>query len=229
MRTISKIKVMVVDDHPAFRDCLSRLLQEETDLEVIATPRDGEQAVELANKLKPNVIIMDISMPKMNGIEATEQIKANTPEITILMVSAYSYQSYVLAALKAGAAGYLLKNGPLQELAKNIRRVYSGESVFKVKVASNLLSRLAADKVEKRKNMEELHPRELQILCLAANGMGNKEIASQLEISERTVQTYLINIFRKLQVSSLTEAVLQGLRQEWLTLNDLPGNQEART
>lgn len=223
---MEKIKIMVVDDHPAFRDGLSRLLQEEADLEVIATPEDGEQAVAMAEKLKPDVIIMDISMPKMNGIEATKKIKASLPEIAILIVSAYSYQSYVLAALKAGAAGYLLKNAPLQELMKAIRMVYSGEGVFDMKVTGNLLRRLASDKVEKRKDMEELHPRELQILSLAAKGMGNKEIASQLEISERTVQTHLVNIFRKMRVSSRTEAVLQGLRQGWLTLDDLPTNEE---
>jgi NarL family two-component system response regulator LiaR len=225
-KNMDKIKIMVVDDHPAFRDGLSRLLQEETDLEVVATPEDGEQAVDLAGKLKPDVIVMDISMPKMNGIEAAKLIKTSSPEIAILIVSAYSYQSYVLAALKAGAAGYLLKNAPLQELMKAIRMVYSGEGVFDMKVTGNLLRRLATDKVEKRKDVEELHPRELQILTLAAKGMGNKEIASQLDISERTVQTHLVNIFRKLRVSSRTEAVLQGLRQGWLTLDDLPSNEE---
>ncbi|MDD5701875.1 MAG: response regulator transcription factor [Dehalococcoidales bacterium] len=223
---MDKIKIMVVDDHPAFRDGLSRLLQEESDLEVVATPEDGEQAVDVASKLKPNVIVMDISMPKMNGIEAARLIKADSPEIAILIVSAYSYQSYILAALKAGAAGYLLKNAPLHEIIKAIRMVSSGEGVFDMKVTGNLLRRLANDKTEKRRDVEELHPRELQILTLAAKGMGNKEIASNLEISERTVQTHLVNIFRKLRVSSRTEAVLQGLRQGWLTLDDLPSNEE---
>jgi len=218
---------MVVDDHPAFRDGLSRLLEEETDIEVVATPGDGEEAVDLANKLKPKVIVMDISMPKMNGIEAAKLIKSSCPEIAILMVSAYSYQSYVLASLRAGAAGYLLKNAPLQELTKAIRMVSSGEGVFDMKVTGNLLRHLATDKVEMRKDLEELHPRELQILTSAAKGMGNKEIAGELEISERTVQTHLVNIFRKLRVGSRTEAVLQGLKQGWLTLDDLPANQQA--
>jgi DNA-binding NarL/FixJ family response regulator len=142
------------------------------------------------------------------------------------MVSAYSYPSYVLAALRAGAAGYLLKNAPLQELIKAVRLVHSGEGVFDLKVTGNILRRLAADKVEKRKDIEELHPRELQVLTLAARGDSNKQIASQLEVSERTVQTHLVNIFRKLRVSSRTEAVLQGLRQGWLTLDDLPDIQE---
>lgn len=218
---------MVVDDHPTFRDGLSRLLQEETDLEVIATPGDGEQAIELADKLKPDVIIMDIAMPKINGIEAAKRIKSQNPGISILMVSAYSYQSYVLASLRAGAAGYLLKNAPLQELVKAIHLIYSGEGVFDIKVTGKILGKLASEKVEKRKDMEELHPRELEVLTLAAKGDSNKQIACQLDVSERTVQTHMVNIFRKLRVSSRTEAVLQGLRQGWLTLEDLPNVQDA--
>jgi len=224
-KDMEKINIMVVDDHPTFRDGLSRLLQEEADLKVVATAGDGEEAVELAQKLKPNVIIMDISMPKLNGIEAAKQIKSGSPEIAILIVSAYSYQSYVLAALKAGAAGYLLKNAPLQELIKAIRLIYSGEGIFDVKVTGNLLRRLAGDRLEKRQDVEELHDRELQILSFAAKGLGNKEIAGYLDISERTVQTHLVNIFRKLRVSSRTEAVLEGLKQGWITLEDLPSDQ----
>jgi DNA-binding NarL/FixJ family response regulator len=221
---MSKIKVMIVDDHPAFRDGLSRLLSEETDLEIVATPDDTEPVVELANKLQPNVIIMDISMPKLNGIEAARQIKTTCPDIAILIVSAYSYSSYALAALRAGASGYLLKNSPMPQLLKAIRLVYSGEGVFDMKVTGSILSRLADDKAEKFKASEELHTREMQVLALAAKGMGNKEIARNLEISERTVQTHLVNIFRKLKVSSRTEAVLQGLKKGWMTLDDLPGS-----
>lgn len=226
IRDMGKIKVMVVDDHPAFRSGLSRLLQEEPDLEVVATPGDGEEAIDVASNLKPNVIVMDISMPRMNGIEATKLIKSQNPEIAVLMVSAFSYQSYILAALKAGAAGYLLKNAPLQELAKAIRLAYSGEGVFDMNITGYLLRRLAKDKMEKNKNLEELHTRELEILSLVAKGASNKEIASQLELSERTVQTHLVNIFRKLRVSTRTEAVLQGLKQGWITLDDLPDSQE---
>jgi two-component system, NarL family, response regulator LiaR len=223
---MEKIKLMVVDDHPTFRDGLSRLLQEEEDLDVVSTPGSGEQAVELAQTLKPSVIIMDISMPGINGIEATKQIKTRCPEVSILMVSAYSYQSYILAALRAGAAGYLLKNAPLQELIKAVRLIHSGEGVFDMKITGNLLRNLASDKGDRRKDLEELHPRELEILTIAARGGSNKEIASRLEISERTVQTHLVNIFRKLRVSSRTEAVLKGLRAGWFTLDDLPNYQE---
>ncbi len=221
-----KIKVMVADDHPAFREGLCRLLKDEEDLEVVAMPEDGEEAVESAKKLQPDVAIIDISMPKLNGIEAAKQIRVASPSTAILMVSAYSYPSYVLAALRAGAAGYLLKNAPLHELISAVRLVHSGEGVFDLKATGKILRRLATDKVEKRKDLEELHPRELQVLNLAAKGVGNKEIANQLGISERTVQTHLVNIFRKLRVSSRTEAVLHALKEGWLTLDDLPNKDE---
>ena len=130
---MDKIKVMVADDHPAFREGLCRLLKDETDLEVVALPEDGEEAVESARKLQPDVAIIDISMPKLNGIEAAKQIRVAAPTTAILMVSAYSYPSYVLAALRAGAAGYLLKNAPLNELISAVRLVHSGEGVFDLK------------------------------------------------------------------------------------------------
>ncbi len=223
---MERIKVMVVDDHPAFRDGLSRLLEEELDLQVVSTPEDGEEAVQKAKELKPDVIIMDISMPRMNGLDAAKEIKAICPEIGILMVSAYNYQSYIMAALKAGAAGYLLKNAPLQEIIRAIRLVYTGDAVFDMKITSGLIRRLAEDKTEKRRNLEELHPRELQILTLVAKGIGNKEISNHLDISERTVQTHLVNIFRKLEVSSRTEAVLRALKEGWISLDDLPSHYE---
>lgn len=217
---------MVVDDHPAFRDGLSRLLQEEADLEVVATPGDGEQAVELAGKVKPNVVVMDISMPKMNGIEATRLIKAENPEMAVLMISAYSYQSYIIAALKAGAAGYLLKNALLHDIVEAIRSVYSGESVFDMKITGKILRRLATDRVEPSVAAGTLQPLEVQILTLAVKGLTNKEIACQMEISEHAAQSHLMNIFRKLHVGSRTEAVLQGLRQGWLSLDNLPDDRE---
>jgi DNA-binding NarL/FixJ family response regulator len=226
MENVEKIRVMVVYDHPAFRDGLSRLLDEETDIEVVARTGDGEQAVELANKLKPNVIVMDITIPKLNGIEAAKQIKAGDPDIAILMVSAYTYQSYVLAALRTGAAGFLPKDAPLAELMKAIRMVHLGEGVFDMKVAGSILRRLASGGLDKTQGAEELHPRELEILTLTAKGLSNKAIATNLVISERTVQAHLVNIFRKLNVNSRTEAVLQGLKMGWVTLDNLPGYPE---
>jgi two-component system, NarL family, response regulator LiaR len=218
---MEKIKVMIADDHPAFRDGLARILQEENDLEVVATSGNGYEALELALKFKPQVIIMDISMPKMNGIEAVKRIKARAPEISIIIVSAYGYHSYVVAALEAGAAGYLLKNSRLLELKKSIRLVHSGDCVFDMKAAGRILANLTMEKPSKLRDLGGLRPREIEVLNLAAQGGNNKEIANRLEISERTVQTHLVNIFRKLRVSTRTEAVLRALKEGWIALDDL--------
>jgi DNA-binding NarL/FixJ family response regulator len=219
---VEKIRVLIADDHPAFREGLCQLLEHEEDLECVAEAADGEEAVRLAIELLPDVAIIDIAMPKLNGIEAAAQNKAARPAIAILMVSAFGYESYILASLRAGAAGYLLKNAPLRELTNAIRSVHAGEAVFDLKATSKILRRLVGDKGEERIELEELHPRELEVLRLIGKGMSNKEIARELVISERTVQTHLVNVFRKLDVGSRTEAVLHALREGWLTLDDLP-------
>ncbi len=203
-----------------FREGLSRLLSEEADIEVIATLGDGLQALESARIFKPDVVVMDISMPGLNGIEAAKQIRDCSPDTAILMVSAYNYPSYVMASLKAGAVGYLMKNASLYKITNAIRMIHSGDSVFDLKVTGKILSRLAAGKVEMDQN-HELHTRELQVLNLAAHGKGNKEIGNLLSISERTVQTHLVNIFRKLQVNSRTEAIIRALKEGWLVLDEL--------
>ena len=219
---MDKIKVLVADDHPAFREGLCRLIDGEKDMECVATVPNGEEAARLAKELAPDVAIIDVAMPKLNGIEATKQIKAACPTTAILMVSAFGYESYLLASLRAGAAGYLLKSTPLRELTNAVRSVQAGEAVFDLKSASKILRRLSAEKDAKRRSLEELHPRELGVLRLAANGMSNKEIAVELVISERTVQTHMVNIFGKLGVGSRTEAVLHALKEGWLTFDDLP-------
>jgi two-component system, NarL family, response regulator LiaR len=216
---------MVSDDHPAFREGLTRLLREEADIVVIATMGDGLQALESAKSLKPDVAVMDISMPGLNGIEAAKQIKAVSPETAILMVSAYNFPSYVLACLRAGAVGYLMKDASLSKIISAIRMVHAGGSVFDLKIAGKILLRLADGKSQKVQD-HELHPREMQVLDLAARGRGNKEIGNQLSISERTVQTHLVNIFRKLQVNSRTEAIIHALKEGWLNLDDLAVREE---
>ena len=187
---------------------------------------DGAEAVRLAKELLPDVAIIDVAMPGINGIEAATQIKAACPGTAILMMSAYRYETYMLASLRAGAAGYLLKNIPLRDLINAIRLVHAGEGVFDLKATSKILSRVAGDKGEKRRDLEGLRRRELEVLRLAAKGLGNKEIAAELVISERTVQTHLVNIFRKLRVSSRTAAVFTALKEGWLTLDDLPPKEE---
>lgn len=219
---MDKIKVLVADDHPTFREGLCHFLEKETDMEVVARATDGDETVRLAGELSPDVAIIDVAMPRLNGIEAAKRIKATRPGTAILMVSAYGYESYMLASLRAGAAGYMLKTAPVSELVSAVRMVRTGEAVFDLKGISNVLRRLGDEEGEERRDLAELRRREIDILKIAAKGLSNKGIAEHLGISERTVQTHLVNIFRKLQVGSRTEAVLRALRQGWLTLDDLP-------
>jgi DNA-binding NarL/FixJ family response regulator len=222
---MENIRVMVIDDHPTFREGLARLLREDNDIEVVATLGDGIQALESVKRLKPDVAVMDISMPGLNGIEAAKQIREIAPDTAVLMVSAYNYPSYVLDCLRAGAVGYLMKDASLGKIISAIRMIHAGDSVFDMKVTGKILRRLADVKNEMNQD-QELHPRELEVLELAAQGRGNKEIGNQLSISQRTVQTHLVNIFRKLEVNSRTEAVIRALKEGWLVLDVLPLQEE---
>ncbi len=221
---MDKIKVLLAEDHVVVREGTRELIRREADMEVVGEASDGEEAVELANKLQPGVVIMDISMPKLSGIEATKQIKALRPDTAVLILTAYDYDQYIFALLEAGAAGYLLKNVRGRELIDAIRAVYAGESVLHPAVARRVICRLvspAPGHIETRV-IEPLSEREMEVLKLAAKGISNKGIAEQLFLSPRTVQAHLGNIFTKLGVASRTEAVLYGLRKGWLTLEDLP-------
>ena len=219
---MEKIKILVADDHSIFREGLCQLLEGEEDLEVVAKAADGEEAVRLAKELVPDMAIIDVIMPKINDIEAVRQIKEACPTTAILVLSAYNYESYLLASVQAGAAGYLLKDTPLHELLCAIRAVHAGKVVFDLKAAGEMLHYLAPGKGGERRDLEKLHHREMEVLKLAAKGISNKEIAAQMAISERTVQTHMVNIFRKLEVSSRTEAALRALKEGWFILNDLP-------
>ncbi len=211
----------MADDHPIVLDGLSKICEAEEDLECIAKATDGEQAVRLAREMKPDVAIVDIAMPKMNGIEAAEQIKAECPETAVLVISAHKYDYYVLACLRAGVSGYLLKDEPPLQIANAIRMVYSGKGVFDFETTSNLIRDLASDRSKQGTCSGELCIRELEVLKLAAKGMGNKEIGDKLCISEHTVGSHFVHIFRKLDVKSRTEAILYALKQGWFSIDDI--------
>jgi DNA-binding NarL/FixJ family response regulator len=193
-------------------------------MEVIGEAGDGEEAVNLATSLKPDVAIIDISMPKMDGIEATRQIKAACPSINVLALSAYDDDQFVFSLLEAGAAGYLLKSVRSRELLDAVRAVYSGESVLHPSIARKVLNRFvsASDKAEGRETSGVLSDREMEVLKLAAKGLSNQDIAEKLCLSIRTVQGHLGHIFNKLQVGSRTEAVVRALKEGWVTLDDVP-------
>jgi len=219
---VSKIRILLAEDHAVVRQGTRELLERESDLEVVAEAGDGEEAVQLASRHQPDVAIMDIAMPKLNGIEATRQIKASHPATAVLVLTAYDNDQYVFAVLEAGAAGYLLKDVHAEELIKAVRAVYAGESVLHPAIARKVINRFApaASKRAEESVQESLTEREMEVLKLAAKGMTNQEIASELALSVRTVQTHLSNIFGKMQVGSRTEAVLQGLKKGWLVLDD---------
>lgn len=216
---MEKTRLLIADDHPAFREGLSRLLEEEEDLECVGISADGEEAVRMVEELHPDVAVIDVSMPNLDGIKATEKIKAACPNTAVLMISAFDYQSYVLASLKAGASGYMSKDRPLQELISAIRLVRGGDSILDLKATDTIVQCLIDSERGGKTGFDELQSRELDVIKLTAKGMSNKDIAEELFISERTVQTHLINIFRKLGVNSRTQAVLYALRKGWITLS----------
>lgn len=220
---MSKIRVVIADDHAVVRQGTRSLLEREEDIDVIGEAGDGEEAVKLIEQLRPDVAILDVSMPKMTGVEVTRTVKPICPATAILILSAYDDDEYVFALLEAGAAGYLLKDMDSKEVVQAVRKVYSGESVLHPVVARKVISRFATEsKPETEKPTVDLSDREVEVLKLAARGMSNKDIAGQLFISVRTVQGHLASIFNKLGVGSRTEAIFQAVKRGHLSLEELP-------
>jgi DNA-binding NarL/FixJ family response regulator len=211
------ITLLLVDDHPVVRKGTRDLLDGEHDFRVVGEAGSGEEAVQLARDLVPDVILMDVSMPGMNGIEATKAIKAARAQQNVLVLTSYDDDAYVFALLEAGAAGYLLKNASEDELLSAVRAVAAGESALHPSVARKVLERFSTGATSSPP-LDTLSPRELEVLRIAATGRTNKEIARDLDISPRTVQVHLANIFSKLDVGSRTEAVMIGIKRGWVSL-----------
>jgi DNA-binding NarL/FixJ family response regulator len=220
---VNEIKVIIADDHVLFREGTRTLIEREKDMKVVGEASNGEEAIELVTRLNPQVALVDIAMPRVNGIDATRQIKARHPSTAVLILTAYDNDQYIMALLEAGAAGYLLKNVSGKDLVNAIRAVHAGEAVLHPTIAQKVFSRLGAAGGERAEPVPlvELSDREMEILRMAARGMSNQEIATQLYLSRRTIQAHLANIFDKMDVGSRTEAVLQALRKGWLNLDDL--------
>ena len=220
---MSDIRIVLGEDHLITRQGILRLLEDEEGLTVVGEASNGEEAVEMVTELKPDVVIMDIAMPKLNGIEATRQIKLINPYIGVLILSAYDDDEYVFAMLKAGAAGYLLKSVGGDELVRAVKAIHNGEPVLDPAIAKKVMNyfKLQNKIPSVKEDSEHLSNRELDIIKLAAKGLTNKEIADKLHLSYRTVEGHMRDVFNKLGVGSRTEAVLFGLKKGWFTLEEL--------
>lgn len=209
---MNKTQLMIVDDHPVVRDGLRGMLENQPDFEVIGEASDGEAAVRMAESLNPEIVLMDLRMPVMDGVTALREIKAHNSKIQVLVLTTYDSDADILPAIEAGASGYLLKDSTREELFAAIRAAARGEAVLAPAVAARLVGRMRAPAEEK------LSSRELEVLQAVAEGDSNSEIASRLHISQATVKSHLINIFGKLGVSDRTAAVTVALRRSILRL-----------
>jgi DNA-binding NarL/FixJ family response regulator len=220
---VKRITILLAEDHVVVRESIHQSLEREENFAVVGEAGDGEEAVRMARELKPDVIVMDISLPKINGIEATKRIKAFQPSAIILGLTAYDYEQYIFPLLEAGAAGYLLKDISSRELINAIQTVYKGEAALHPAIARKVLERFrqTKDTGEKKNEPDLLSKRETAVLKMAAKGMSNSEIAGELHLSMRTIESHLGSIFNKLGVGSRTEAVIEAMRRGWFTLEEL--------
>lgn len=218
-----KIDIIIADDHPLLRQALKNVLEKQADFKIIAEAADGEEAVRLATELVPDVIIMDITMPKLNGLEATRQIKEKCPNIAILVLTVHTDSEHILGILEAGASGYLTKSVFGEEVIHAIRGVVAGETVLSAEISRQVIKHAIRYMVKPllTETKEKLTARELVVLKLAARGMSNKAIAESLGLSQRTVKGYLAEVFSKLDVASRTGAVIKGLRAGFLSMDDI--------
>jgi two-component system NarL family response regulator len=216
------VKVLIVDDHALFRRGLQMVLENEGDIEVVGEASDGHEAVERAEKTTPDVVLMDVRMPKRSGIEATRAIKDVLPSTKILMLTISDEEADLYEAIKAGASGYLLKEISIEEVANAIRSVQQGQSLISPSMASKLLNEFAA-MVKRRDERSQvpgprLTDRELEVLKLVAKGMNNRDIGTELFISENTVKNHVRNILEKLHLHSRMEAVVYAVREKLLDI-----------
>ncbi len=217
------IRVLVVDDHALFRRGLEMVLIQESDIEVIGEAADGESAVNRAAELLPDVVLLDVRMPKGSGIDACAAIKDVAPSARIIMLTISDEEADLYEAIKAGATGYLLKEISIDEVAAAVRSVYDGQSLISPSMASKLLTEFAlmAKRTNERSNQvpaPRLTDRELEVLKLVARGMNNRDIARELFISENTVKNHIRNILEKLQLHSRMEAVVYAVREKLLEI-----------
>lgn len=220
----SLIRVLIVDDHEIVRKGIRALLASKRDIQVIGEASNGAEAVIQAQTLHPDVVLMDLVMPKRDGIQATGEITATLTGTRVLVLTSFAADEQVFPAIKAGALGYLLKDSGPQELVEAIRKVYRGEPSLDASVARKVLAEMS-NPPQKPLTPNPLTARELVILRLIAKGQSNKEIAGHLVVAEETVHTHVSNILSKLHLASRTQAALYALKEGFASLDDIPGTQ----
>lgn len=206
------IRLMLVDDHQLFREGLRRILELEPDINVVGEASNGLEAMTSVSRIRPDVVLMDINMPSCNGVEATRRIKAEWPQLAILVLTIHDDNEYLFEVLRAGAAGYLLKDVEPSRLLEAIRTVARGGSVVTPALTGRLIVEFSRLSKPQNEVDQLLSAREREVLCLMAEGLGNKNIAQRLYISEKTVKNHVSSILRKLNVSDRTQAVVQGVK-----------------
>jgi DNA-binding NarL/FixJ family response regulator len=220
--SVEPVRVLIVDDHALFRRGLQMVLEGETDIDVVGEAGDGQEAIERAESTTPDVVLMDVRMPKRSGIEATRTIKDTLPSTKILMLTISDEEADLYEAIKAGASGYLLKEISIEEVADAVRAVHAGQSLISPSMASKLLNEFAA-MVKRRDERAQvpgprLTSRELEVLKLVAKGLNNRDIGQELFISENTVKNHVRNILEKLHLHSRMEAVVYAVREKLLDI-----------
>jgi DNA-binding NarL/FixJ family response regulator len=203
------IRILLADDHPRFREGVRLMLRREPELEIVGEASAGDEAVALAAAHQPDVVLMDLQMPGINGVEATRQIVETSPHIRVLVLTMYEDDDTVFAALRAGARGYLLKGADKAEVLRAIRGVASGEAIFGPTIAHRLMQYFAAQRPAPPTPFPQLTEREREILGMVAQGWTNAEIAARLVVSLKTVRNHVSNIFSKLEVADRTQAILR--------------------
>ena len=214
---MSKIRILVVDDHPVVREGIAAMLERQSDMEVVGEAADGAAAVDQCMARNPDIVLMDLRMPVMDGVEAMRRVSENQPAIRFIVLTTYDNDEYIFKGIEAGARAYLLKDAPREDLFKAVRAVHRGESLIHPTVASKVLDRFATLS-RQAQPPELLSEREMEVLRLMATGAANKTIAARLCISESTVKTHVQSIFQKLDVNDRTEAVTHALQRGIISL-----------
>ena len=205
------IQVAIVDDQPLFTEGLGRIVGAQPGMEVVGTAQDGASGVRMCQELKPDVILMDISMPVMNGVVATRRIRDLLPDAKVLILTVHADDVHVFRGIKAGASGYLLKDCTPEDLSRAIKTVHAGDTIMAPEIARKML--LAFEEADQEPSAPRLTERELEIITALAHGQGNKQIARGLHISEKTVRNHISNIYKKLHVYDRTQAVLYAIKE----------------